>query len=60
MQFVRTEMALKVDSEFIDLMGGFVPMEMVVKGTSINDLLHLLYILSHVYITMHGIKSFFA
>ncbi|XP_030466658.2 uncharacterized protein LOC115685707 [Syzygium oleosum] len=31
-EFVRTEMALKVDSEFIDLMGGFVPMEMVVKG----------------------------
>ncbi|XP_030524997.1 prostaglandin reductase-3 [Rhodamnia argentea] len=31
-EFVRTEMALKVDSEFIDLVGGFVPMEMIVKG----------------------------
>lgn len=31
-EFVRTEMALKMDSDFIDLIGGFVPMEMVVKG----------------------------
>ena len=32
MQFVQTEMGLKVDSKFVDMMGGFVPMEMVVKG----------------------------
>ncbi|KAL9417892.1 hypothetical protein AB3S75_040815 [Citrus x aurantiifolia] len=31
-EFVQTEMGLKVGSKFIDLMGGFVPMEMVVKG----------------------------
>ncbi|KAH9656101.1 PKS ER domain-containing protein [Citrus sinensis] len=31
-EFVQTEMGLKVASKFIDLMGGFVPMEMVVKG----------------------------
>ncbi|KAK7400812.1 hypothetical protein VNO78_12119 [Psophocarpus tetragonolobus] len=31
-EFVGTEMGLKVDSNFIKLMGGFVPMEMVVKG----------------------------
>ncbi|KAK4849329.1 hypothetical protein QYF36_023592 [Acer negundo] len=31
-EFVQTEMALKVQPGFVDLMGGFVPMEMVVKG----------------------------
>ncbi|XP_057417183.1 uncharacterized protein LOC130711530 isoform X2 [Lotus japonicus] len=31
-EFVETEMGLKVDSKLIGLMGGFVPMEMVVKG----------------------------
>ncbi|KAJ7946040.1 zinc-binding alcohol dehydrogenase domain-containing protein 2 [Quillaja saponaria] len=31
-EFVQTDMGLKVDSHFISLMGGFVPMEMVVKG----------------------------
>lgn len=35
-QFVETEMGLKIDSNTINLMGGFVPMEMVVKGESIN------------------------
>lgn len=32
MQFVETELASKMDPKFIDLMGGFMPMEMVVKG----------------------------
>ncbi|KAL3730543.1 hypothetical protein ACJRO7_027543 [Eucalyptus globulus] len=31
-EFVRTEMTLKMDSDFVDLMGGFLSMEMVVKG----------------------------
>ncbi|CAI0447150.1 unnamed protein product [Linum tenue] len=31
-EFVETEMGLKVESKFIDMMGGFVPMEMVIKG----------------------------
>ncbi|KAL5855604.1 hypothetical protein ACOSQ4_005406 [Xanthoceras sorbifolium] len=31
-EFVLTEMGLQVESKLIDLMGGFVPMEMVVKG----------------------------
>ncbi|KAG2703584.1 hypothetical protein I3760_06G145500 [Carya illinoinensis] len=31
-EFVQTEMGLKIDPKFVDLMGGFVPMEMVVKG----------------------------
>ncbi|XP_022763359.1 prostaglandin reductase-3-like isoform X2 [Durio zibethinus] len=31
-EFVQTEMGEKVGSRFISLMGGFVPMEMVVKG----------------------------
>ncbi|KAK0582628.1 hypothetical protein LWI29_027825 [Acer saccharum] len=31
-EFVKTEMALKVQPGFVDLIGGFVPMEMVVKG----------------------------
>jgi len=35
-QFVETDMGLKIDPKFINLMGGFVPMEMVVKGKSIN------------------------
>ncbi|XP_059449614.1 uncharacterized protein LOC132180722 [Corylus avellana] len=32
-EFVQTEMGSKIDPKFIDLLGGFVPMEMVVKGT---------------------------
>ncbi|PON63389.1 Polyketide synthase, enoylreductase domain containing protein [Trema orientale] len=38
-EFVETEMGLSVGPKFIDLMGGFVPMEMVVKGAFelIND-----------------------
>ncbi|KAA3468061.1 putative quinone oxidoreductase [Gossypium australe] len=31
-EFVRTEMGEKMDAKLISLMGGFVPMEMVVKG----------------------------
>ncbi|KAG8368351.1 hypothetical protein BUALT_Bualt15G0036500 [Buddleja alternifolia] len=31
-EFVQTELAAKMDPKFIDLMGGFIPMEMVVKG----------------------------
>ncbi|XP_010269209.1 PREDICTED: probable quinone oxidoreductase [Nelumbo nucifera] len=31
-EFVQTELASKVDSRFIDLIGGFLPMEMIVKG----------------------------
>ncbi|TYH29407.1 hypothetical protein ES288_A01G008900v1 [Gossypium darwinii] len=31
-EFVRTEMGEKMDPKLISLMGGFVPMEMVVKG----------------------------
>ncbi|KAK7840734.1 prostaglandin reductase-3 [Quercus suber] len=31
--FVQTEMGLKIDSKFVGKMGGFLPMEMVVKGT---------------------------
>lgn len=34
MQFVGTDMGSKVGTKFVDLMGGFVPMETVVKGTS--------------------------
>ena len=32
MQFVKTQLGEKIDSKFIDMMGGFVPMKMVVKG----------------------------
>ncbi|XP_050260145.1 uncharacterized protein LOC126705295 [Quercus robur] len=32
-EFVQTEMGLKIDSKFVGKMGGFLPMEMVVKGT---------------------------
>lgn len=32
MQFVETEMGLSVDANFVDRVGGFVPMQMVVKG----------------------------
>lgn len=32
MQFVETDLASKMDPKFIDLMGGFLSMEMVVKG----------------------------
>lgn len=32
MQFVQTDMGAQVDSKFVGMMGGFVPMEMVVKG----------------------------
>lgn len=34
MQFIETEMALKVAPKFVGLMGGYVPMETVVKGSS--------------------------
>jgi len=33
-QFIETEMGLKVDPRLISMMGGFLPMEMVVKGKS--------------------------
>ena len=36
LQFVETELALKAGSKLIDLMGGFVPMEMVVKGITLQ------------------------
>lgn len=32
MQFVETEMGSMIDSNMIDLTGGFLSMEMVVKG----------------------------
>lgn len=32
MQFVETDMSKAVDSKFIHAMGGFIPMEIVVKG----------------------------
>lgn len=32
MQIVQTEMGSKMDPKLVDLVGGFVPMEMVVKG----------------------------
>uniref|UniRef100_A0A2C9VJJ6 Alcohol dehydrogenase-like N-terminal domain-containing protein n=1 Tax=Manihot esculenta TaxID=3983 RepID=A0A2C9VJJ6_MANES len=31
-EFVETEMGLSVDAKFVDRVGGFVPMQMVVKG----------------------------
>ncbi|EEF43705.1 prostaglandin reductase-3 [Ricinus communis] len=31
-EFVETEMGSKVSAKFIDMMGGFVPMQMVIKG----------------------------
>lgn len=31
-EFVRTDMAEQVDSKFIDMMGGYLSMEMVIKG----------------------------
>ncbi|KAK3024507.1 hypothetical protein RJ639_043699 [Escallonia herrerae] len=38
-EFVQTDLGEKVDSKFIEIMGGFVPMEMVIKGAFelIND-----------------------
>jgi hypothetical protein len=33
-QFVETDMGLMVDAKLIGMMGGFVPMEMVVEGKS--------------------------
>eukprot|EP00262_Sarcandra_glabra_P003563 TRINITY_DN14304_c0_g1_i1.p1 TRINITY_DN14304_c0_g1~~TRINITY_DN14304_c0_g1_i1.p1 ORF type:complete len:495 (+),score=90.93 TRINITY_DN14304_c0_g1_i1:140-1624(+) len=38
-EFVQTEMTMKVDSKFIESLGGFLPMEMVVNGAFelIND-----------------------
>ncbi|CDO97165.1 unnamed protein product [Coffea canephora] len=38
-EFVLTDLAAKVDPKFIDLVGGYVPMQMVVKGVFelIND-----------------------
>lgn len=32
-QFVETELAAKVSKKHIGLVGGYMPMEMVVKGT---------------------------
>lgn len=32
MQFVQTDVGEKVEQRIVDLMGGFMPMEMVVKG----------------------------
>lgn len=32
MQFVQTDLASKMDPKFIDMVGGFMSMEMVVKG----------------------------
>ncbi|KAJ4716331.1 Zinc-binding alcohol dehydrogenase domain-containing protein 2 [Melia azedarach] len=31
-EFIQTDMGFKVDPKFVDMMGGFVPMEMLVKG----------------------------
>ena len=42
MQFVETDMGKKVDSKFIGIMGGFVPMEMVVKGKFASSFLFFL------------------
>lgn len=36
LQFVETDMGTKVGSKTIDLMGGYVPMEMVVKGMPLS------------------------
>lgn len=33
MQFVETELAAKVNKKHIDLLGGYMPMEMVIEGT---------------------------
>ncbi|KAH9695567.1 PKS ER domain-containing protein [Citrus sinensis] len=35
-EFVETELALKAGSQLIDLMGGFVPMDTVVKGITLQ------------------------
>lgn len=32
LQFVQTEMGSKMDRKFVDLVGGFLPMEMVIAG----------------------------
>lgn len=32
MQFVQTDMGLKMDPKIIDIVGGFIPIEMVIKG----------------------------
>ncbi|GAB4853961.1 hypothetical protein Ancab_018169 [Ancistrocladus abbreviatus] len=31
-EFVETDLTIKVDPKFVDLLGGFIPIEMVVKG----------------------------
>ncbi|KZV37445.1 zinc-binding alcohol dehydrogenase domain-containing protein 2 [Dorcoceras hygrometricum] len=31
-EFVQTELASKIDPKFIDLIGGFIPMDLVIKG----------------------------
>ncbi|GAV66351.1 adh_short domain-containing protein/ADH_zinc_N domain-containing protein/ADH_N domain-containing protein [Cephalotus follicularis] len=38
-EFVQTEIVTQVDTKFVDMMGGFLPMQMVVKGAFelIND-----------------------
>lgn len=42
MQFVETEMGKAVDPNFINVVGGFIPMEMVVKGIAYMNLASLL------------------
>lgn len=42
MQFVQTEMGSKVDPKFVDLVGGYVPMEMVVKGNVLCEIFPLM------------------
>lgn len=36
LQFVETDLSLKMDPKFIELIGGFVPMEMVVNGMTFS------------------------
>lgn len=38
MQFVETEMGKAVDPNFVNVVGGFIPMEMVVKGIAYMNL----------------------
>lgn len=37
-QFVQTDLAAKMDPKFIEFTGGFMPMEMVVKGIYIHSM----------------------
>lgn len=52
MQFVQTELASKMDPKFINMIGGFMSMEMVVKGkfklhVSVDIISHLSTYESH-------------